>query len=155
MNKSEAHIYPDGSFLESEILVAEEAWDGYNKNRDFVSLDAWKKCRKLRLQIYEQVIPNVTSEEKYAFGSQIRRASQSITLNIAEGYGRFHYKEGLQFYRIARGSLYEIKDLLIMALDMKFIDQTTHDSLMESLEDAKATLAGFMIFVQKKINSPK
>lgn len=155
MNKSEAHIYPDGSFLESEILVAEEAWDGYNKNRDFVSLDAWKKCRNLRLQIYEQVLPNVSTEEKYAFGSQIRRASQSITLNIAEGYGRFHYKEGLQFYRIARGSLYEIKDLLIMALDMEFIDRDTYDHLMESLEDAKATLAGFMIFVQKKINLPK
>lgn len=42
-----------------------------------------------------------------------------------------------------------------MALDMKFIDQTAHDSLMESLKDAKATLAGFMIFVQKKINLPK
>lgn len=155
MINPETHNYPDLSTVDPQDLIVEEAWDGYNKGRDFVSLDAWKKCRNLRLQIYEQVLPYVSTEEKYAFGSQIRRASQSITLNIAEGYGRFHYKEGLQFYRIARGSLYEIKDLLIMALDMKFIDQTTHDALMESLEDAKATLAGFMIFVQKKINLPK
>lgn len=52
----------------------------------------------------------------------MRKASISVTANIAEGYGRFHYQELLQFFRIARGSLYELKDHLISCNDLSYIE---------------------------------
>ena len=139
-----------GEFFPDDSVFLEEDRSLYQSSRDFVSLDAWKKCRALRNKIYEVIIPRIPPEEKYALGSQIRRASQSITLNIAEGYGRFHYKEGVQFYRISRGSLYEIKDLLIIASDMRLISEAEFQDLLHDLEDAKATLAGYIRFVQSK-----
>jgi four helix bundle protein len=51
----------------------------------------------------------------------MRRASYSTTENIAEGYGRYHFKENVQYFRISRGSLYELKDQLISANDFKCI----------------------------------
>ena len=50
------------------------------------------------------------------------RASRSVTANLAEGYGRFHYKENIQFCRQARGSLFELIDHLTVALDEKYIN---------------------------------
>ena len=110
---------------ESSEWFLEEVPKSYAKEKDFVSLVAWKRCRELRRFFYEAVIPLLPPEEKYALSNQIRRAAQSITLNIAEGYGRFHYKEGIQFYRIARGSIYELKDALIICWDLKILDRPT------------------------------
>ncbi|NBS53827.1 MAG: four helix bundle protein, partial [Spartobacteria bacterium] len=52
-------------------------------------------------------------EEKYRLGDQLTRASRSITANIAEGYGRFHYLDSSKFFSNARGSTYEVLDHLI------------------------------------------
>lgn len=83
-----------------EDLVSEET-ESYNRNKDFTSLNAWKKARKVKLFFYNNVLPSLSKEEKYKLGGQIRDASVSTTANIAEGYGRFHYQEGIQFYRIS------------------------------------------------------
>jgi four helix bundle protein len=62
--------------------------------------------RDLRGRLYALacVLP---PHESYNLASQIRRAAISLTANIAEGYGRFHFKENVQSCRIARGSAYE------------------------------------------------
>lgn len=54
------------------------------------------------------LIKGFLDHEKYELVSQMRRASRSVTHNIAEGYGRFHYQENIQFCRISRGSLHEL-----------------------------------------------
>ena len=54
---------------------------------------------------------------------QIIRSSRSITANIAEGHGRFHYQENIQYCRIARGSLEETLEHLILAYDEQFINK--------------------------------
>jgi four helix bundle protein len=128
----------------------EEIGGKYNSSKDFTTLIAWKKARLVRKFFYTEVITLLPSDEKYNLGAQIRRASISVTANIAEGYGRFHYKEGMQFYRIARGSLYELKDHLISCNELEYIDNSLFERGTDLIEQAKATLNGFIKFVDTK-----
>ena len=89
---------------------------------DFRDLDVWKKARDLRKEIGE-LCKKFSSEEKYRLTDQMVRASRSTTANLAEGYGRFHYQENIQFCRQARGSVYEMIDHLTLDLDCKYIDE--------------------------------
>jgi four helix bundle protein len=120
----------------------------YNSYKDFTSLDAWKKARVLKLSFYSEVIPALPSEEKYNLNVQIRKASVSVTANISEGYGRYHHQECIQFYRMARGSIYELKDHITTCFDLKFIDQRLFDNGIMLIEDVKKTLNGYIKFVK-------
>jgi len=135
--------------IESKFLS--EPPSNYNQNRDFTSLEVWQKNRKVKLFFYSNVIKVLPQEEKYALGQQMRRAAISITANIAEGYGRFHYQEGLQFYRISKGSLYELKDHLITCLDLGYISKATFDEGSELIEQGKMLLNGFIKYTKSKI----
>ncbi|MDR8389751.1 four helix bundle protein [Aliifodinibius sp. S!AR15-10] len=79
-------------------------------------------------------------------------AAISATANIAEGYGRFHFQEGIQFFRIARGSLYELKDHLISCFDLDYIDKHIFifDTGLSLIEKAKITLNGYIDYVKKQ-----
>lgn len=70
--------------------------------KSFEDLHCWQVGRELRNDV-KNLIKNFPSHEKYDLVSQMRRASRSVTHNIAEGYGRFHYQENIQFCRIAGG----------------------------------------------------
>ncbi len=65
---------------------------------------------------------NLSGEEKIRLADQIIRAARSVTNNLAEGYGRFHYQENIQFCRQSRGSLYELIDHFITCLDEEYIN---------------------------------
>lgn len=127
-----------------------ESEESYNKNRDFTSLNAWKRARKVKLFFYNKILPSLPNEEKNKLGGQIRDASVRSTANIAEGYGRFHYQEGIQFYRISRALVYELKDHLITCLDLKFIDRTLFDEGISVIEEAKKTINGYISYVKKR-----
>jgi len=88
--------------------------------------------------------------EKYNLNIQIRKACISATANIAEGYGRYHYQEGIQFYRIARASIYELKDHLISCSDLTFIPPEIFEKGLSLIEDAKLTLNGYIRYVGVK-----
>ena len=77
----------------------------------FEDLEVWKKCRQLRVEI-SALLKGFQDQEKYRLIDQLKRASMSVTANIAEGHGRFHYLDNLKFCRNARGSLNEILDHL-------------------------------------------
>jgi four helix bundle protein len=94
-------------------------------------------------------------DERNVLGFQIRRAAISITANIAEGYGRYHYQEGIQFYRIARASLYELKDHLISCYDLKLISLESYSEGIHQIETAKKILNGFIKYIQKKNKKDK
>jgi four helix bundle protein len=70
------------------------------------------------------------------------------TANIAEGYGRYHYREGIQFYRIARGSLFELKDHLLSCMDFGYIPTELADEGLAYLNEAKSTLNGYIKYVK-------
>ena len=82
---------------------------------------------------------------------QIRKASVSSTSNISEGYGRYHYQVGIQFYRISRASLYELKDHLLSCYDLNYIGNDLKLEGEELLESAKRTLNGYINYVKSKI----
>ena len=120
----------------------------YNSQKDFTTLDAWKKVRLVKFFFYKEILPILPEEEKFNLSFQIRKASVSGTANISEGYGRYHYQEGIQFYRISRGSIYELKDHLISCYDLKFIDDGVYDRGLSLIEEAKITLNGYIKYVK-------
>ena len=124
----------------------------YNAQKDFTTLDAWKKARLVKLFFYKEVIPHLPAEEKFNLNLQIRKAGVSGTANISEGYGRYHYQEGIPFYRISRGSIYELKDNLISCYDFDYISKEVFEKGISLIEDAKITLNGYIKFVISQIN---
>jgi four helix bundle protein len=86
----------------------------------FEDLDCWKACRESR-QYISTIIKKFPPNEKFALMDGMRRASRSITENIAEGYGRFHFQENIQFCRISRGSLFALMDQMITASDENYV----------------------------------
>ncbi|MEQ9231213.1 MAG: four helix bundle protein, partial [Cyclobacteriaceae bacterium] len=78
------------------------------------------------------------------------RASRSVTANIAEGHGRFHFQENTQFCRQARGSLVEIFDQLTVARDEGFIDESQFKSFFDKYEQLMKMLNGYIAYLQKR-----
>ena len=124
--------------------------DGYKSHKDFTTLGAWKRSRALKLFFYFEIVPVLPSEERFNLCLQMRRASVSVTANISEGYGRYNYQECIQFYRIARGSIYELKDHLTTCFDLNFIGKEIFDNGIVLIEDAKKALNGYIKFVKAK-----
>ena len=107
------------------------------------------------LFFYKQVLSFLPRDEKFNLDIQIRKAAVSCTANISEGYGRYHYKEGVQFYRISRGSLYELKDHLISCYDLGFISLELTKEGENLIESAKRILNGYINFVKRRIQNEK
>ncbi|RZJ30610.1 MAG: four helix bundle protein, partial [Chryseobacterium sp.] len=81
------------------------------EKKNYIDLDVWKQARILSKEVY-LVSSNFPSDEKFGLSSQIRRAAVSIPSNIAEGCGRNHPKDSIQFFYVARGSVYEVETQL-------------------------------------------
>ncbi len=122
--------------------------------RSFEDLECWKigvEIRKLSMQIVRSLPP----EEKYDLGSQLKRAARSITANIAEGYGRFHFQENIQFCRISRGSAYETIDHLLVATEESYITQSELDNAKGLINTFLKVLNGYIKYLSnaKKNNN--
>src|ERR1051325_5906126 len=89
--------------------------------QNFHDLDAWKQGHELVLQIY-QITEDFPKTELFGIISQLRRAASSITANIAEGFGRFHFNDKARFYYQARGSAGEVLNFLILSKDLSFLN---------------------------------
>ena len=129
-----------------------DVYPEYDPNRDFTTLEAWKKARLLKLFFYKEVIPLLPPEEKFNLNVQIRKASVAGTANISEGYGRYHYQEGIQFYRISRGSIYELKDHLISCYDCDFVTKEIFEKGIVLIEETKVTINGYIKYVNRLKN---
>lgn len=86
----------------------------------FTKLAAWREGHALVLLIY-RVTKAFPREELFGLVSQIRRAAVSITSNIAEGFSRASYREKIQFYAMALGSLTELENQLLVARDVGYL----------------------------------
>ena len=122
--------------------------------RTFEDLDVWNVCRDLRTQIATMAC-TFPKEEQYRLRDQLIRASRSVTANLAEGYGRFHYAENIQFARQARGSLYEIIDHLTVAQEEKLISDETFTLVREGVLRAISVVNGFIRYLSKARTSSR
>jgi four helix bundle protein len=120
--------------------------------KTFEDLDAWKTGREVR-RFAAKIAKSLPREEMYELSSQMRRSARSVTANIAEGYGRFHYRENVQYCRQARGSLYETLDHFIAADDEGLIGNDVLLSFRELFEKAVRVLNGYIRYLDESARS--
>ena len=94
------------------------------------------------------------AEEKFKLTDQILRASRRVTACIAEGYGRFHYQENIQYCRMSRGSLMETLEHLITAFDEHYISAETLKEFKQEIDSCGRLLNGYINYL-RKAKSPK
>lgn len=119
------------------------------KYDDFRDLEVWQHCRKIRQKTW-LLCTEFPKEEKYRLSDQLIRASRSATACIAEGYGRFHYQENIQFCRQSRGSLYELIDHVDVALECKYIDIKASESLISQIKTTIRILNGYIRYLKQR-----
>lgn len=122
--------------------------------KSFEDLNCWQALREVR-NYTSGIIKKLPPEENKALKDQMRRSSRSITENVAEGYGRFHYGENIQYCRISRGSLYELTDQYITCLDEKYITQKEYDQIREMIDKALSLLNGYINYLRKAKSQSK
>jgi len=115
----------------------------------YKNLDVWKISMDTVSEIYllTKTYPN---EEKFGLVSQTNRAAVSIPSNIAEGLGRNHKKDCIQFMHISRGSAYELETLLSVALRTKIISEPSYFRVNAVLERNIQLITGFINYLNQK-----
>lgn len=116
--------------------------------RSYTELEVWKQAKDLVKEIYlaTSLFPK---EEMFGLVNQMRRCAVSIPSNIAEGCGRNHTKDSIQFFFIARGSLYELETHLHLSSDLGFLKEENSDKLLTKLLHARKLLSGFIRYYQQ------
>jgi four helix bundle protein len=106
----------------------------------FEKLEVWQEARKLNLSIY-RLTEKFPRRELFAMTSQIRRASVSISSNIAEGSGRNSDKDFAHFLEQAYGSLMEVASIFYLALDATYAKEDELEPLFNEMEKLSKRLA--------------
>ncbi|QQS64921.1 four helix bundle protein [Candidatus Saccharibacteria bacterium] len=114
-----------------------------SKITSFTDLTAWQKGHELVLGIYS-VAQRFPVAEQYGLTSQIKRASVSITSNIAEGFSRRTKADKINYYHIALGSTTEVQNQLLIARDLKFVDKALFKQLADLSVEVSKVLNGLI-----------
>ena len=117
--------------------------------RTFEDLECWKACRQFRLFVMSEVVKKLPRDERFELAGQLRRAARSVTANIAEGFGRFHYRDNYKFCSNARGSFFEVLDHLIAAHDEALVSKEVLADGRVQFENAIRILNGYMKYLQR------
>lgn len=121
----------------------------------FEELECWKAAREIRIFVSKQVLTKLPKDEQYDLTSQPRRSSRSISDNISEGFGRYHFQENIQYCRVGRGSLHETLNQIITALDDNYIDAIILTEFRVLFLKTNSLLNGYINYLTKmKSNKP-
>jgi four helix bundle protein len=115
----------------------------------FENLEVYKMARHYRIKMYK-LARNLPEHEKFNLTSQIRRAALSLTNNIAEGHGRYHWQENMQYVRQSRGSLQELIDDLNTCMDEKYMDENLLNELKTEGYDLLKKLNGYIKYLRER-----
>lgn len=121
-----------------------------NKIKSFTDLKAWQEAYKLVLMIYK-ITKYFPKEELFGLINQMRRASVSISSNIAEGFSRDSFKDKIRFYYMSQGSVTEIQNQLFIAKGLNFINQETFTKISNQTITVHKIING-LIKSSKKLN---
>jgi len=135
--------------MKTEKRERQEIKEPERKIRGFEDLHTWQACRDLRVFI-STVVKALPKDEKYHLADQMIRSSRAASALIAEGYGRFHFKENIQCCRQSRGELHEVLDHLIVAKDEGFIGGTEYEEGRRLTLRAIGLVNGYIRFLQNQ-----
>lgn len=122
-------------------------------SKNLGNLEIYKKAVELSICAWE-VYKKIPKQFQYHIGNQFLDAIDSIGANIAEGFGRFHYKDSIKFYYNSRGSLYESKHWTYLLYKRELVDETMYKNLLDCLEKEGVKLNNFINSLKPK-SDPK
>lgn len=122
--------------------------------RNYKNYEVWNLTHSFILKIYE-ISKKFPKDEFYGLASQLRRASSSINLNIAEGCGRETDMEFKRFLSIALGSAFETEYILLLSKDLKYISEQEFVELSQNIESIKMKLSKLILKISNDIKSCK
>jgi four helix bundle protein len=118
-------------------------------SNSFENLELWKKAMELSVVVCKEILPRLPLEEKYSLSSQLRRSVQSIPANIAEGTGRYYYQDTIRFCYIAKGSLEETCNHLILAKRLSYIPESDLEILISNIREIRKLISGFILYLKQ------
>ncbi len=116
----------------------------------FEGLEVWQKAHALMLFVHREVVPLLPREEKWDLGDQIRRSSKSVGANIAEGHGRYYYRDNVRFCYNGRGSLVETVNHLIDACDLSYISHDVYQQGRALADETHRLLNGYIAYLKRQ-----
>lgn len=119
-----------------------------SKINSFEEIHSWKESREFNKAIYK-VTGNGNFEKDFDLKRQIRKASVSISSNIAEGFERNTDKEFIHFLYVAKASAGEVRPQLYLALDLEYIEYKEFIILKEQIENISKMLSGLIKYLNK------
>jgi four helix bundle protein len=113
----------------------------------FEDLIVWQKARSIAVSVYS-ITDNGQFASDYILKNQMRRASISISSNIAEGFERNGNKEFVQFLSIAKSSAGELRSQLYLALDLQFIKEREFNALLNDVVEISKMISGLLEYLK-------
>jgi len=120
--------------------------------QNYKDLKVWEKAHMLTLSVYKET-QQFPGEEKFGLTSQLRRASSSIPANIAEGCGKSTNAEFRHFLNIALGSANEVEYLLLLAKDLRYLQEENFNALTGDINSIRAMLIALIAKVKATLNT--
>jgi four helix bundle protein len=119
----------------------------------FEDLKVYQVAREFRKALY-RVAGRLPDLEKFGLASQIRRAAVSLTNNIAEGHGRYHYLDQIKFTLQSRGSLEELIDDLNVCADEQYMGSEEIESLKQDGWRIRQLIDGYIRYLREQAKTP-
>jgi len=113
----------------------------------FQDLEAWQLARALNREVYGATARGSFSRD-FALRDQIRRASISISSNIAEGFGRRSPADFARFLTIAKASAAEVHSQLYLALDLDYLSEEDFGELASGVERVSRVIGGLLSYLR-------
>ena len=117
--------------------------------KHFSDLDAWKINHQAALLIYK-ITKDFPQAERFGMIDQLRRAATSVTANIAEGWGRYHYQDRIRFYYQARGSNSEVENFLLLAKDLAYSTEKDFQVIYALVKQGNQIISGLIRSIEKR-----
>jgi len=121
---------------------------------DYKKLKVWEDAHKFTIDIYN-ITKKFSNNEQYGLTSQIRRSSSSIPTNIVEGCGQLENGNLIRFLGISKGSAFEVEYQLLLAKDLKYINEKDYDELNEKIQKIISMLTNLIKSLRPKRKTNK
>jgi len=115
----------------------------------FEDLEVYKLAREFSRKV-GKLIKMLPKSEDYNLKSQMKRAKLSVTNNIAEGFGRYHYQENIQFCRQSRGSICELIDDFNECYDENYINKEYYDEVKGAAYNLMKVLNAYIASIRRQ-----